>query len=76
VRCRDHQTGKWVRKPRPAEMPFPGSKSAMCGEDCQETAATVIVAGGAAYITYRCLRMVPSLFPALWPTIPANLAIP
>jgi len=27
VRCKDHQSGKWVRKPRPPEMPFPGSKS-------------------------------------------------
>jgi len=36
------------------------------------TAATV----GAGYIAYRCARMIPSLFPPLWPTIPANVAIP
>jgi RHS repeat-associated protein len=76
VRCKDHQSGKWVRKPRPAEMPFPGAKSEMCGEDCKDTAATVVVAGGTAYIVYRCVRMVPSLMPPLWPTIPANLVVP
>jgi hypothetical protein len=31
---------------------------------------------GAGYLAYRGLRMLPSLFPPLWPTIPANLAIP
>jgi hypothetical protein len=25
---------------------------------------------------YRCIRMVPSLFPPLWPTIPGNVVIP
>ena len=46
-----------------------------CGETCKTT-ANVVVAGGTAYLVYRCLRMVPSLLPPLWPTIPANLAIP
>jgi len=31
---------------------------------------------GAGYLIYRGVRMLPSLFPPLWPTIPANLAIP
>jgi hypothetical protein len=57
-------------------MPFPGSKSEMCGEQCQDTAATVVVTAGGTYILYRCVRMIPSLFPPLWPTIPANAAIP
>jgi len=34
-------------------------------------AAVGVVAGG--YIVYRCVRMLPSLFPPLWPTIPANM---
>jgi RHS repeat-associated protein len=76
VECKHHQTGKWIRKPRPANMPFPGSKSEMCGEQCQDTAATVVVTAGGAYVLYRCVRMIPSLFPPLWPTIPANAAIP
>jgi RHS repeat-associated protein len=76
VECKHHQTGKWIRKPRSANMPFPGAKSEMCGEQCQDTGATVIVTAGGAYIVYRCARMIPSLFPPLWPTIPANAAIP
>ncbi len=31
---------------------------------------------GAGYITYRIIRMLPSLFPPLWPTIPINAAAP
>jgi hypothetical protein len=31
---------------------------------------------GGTYGSYRALRMLPSLFPPLWPTIPANAAIP
>jgi len=76
VECKHHQTGKWIRKPRPANMPFPGAKSEMCGEQCEDTAQTVVITAGGAYILYRCVRMLPSLFPPLWPTIPANAAIP
>jgi hypothetical protein len=40
----------------------------------------VVAAGvGAAaggYILYRAIRMAPSLFPPLWPTIPVNAAVP
>ncbi|HTV58669.1 MAG TPA: hypothetical protein VMJ93_07335 [Verrucomicrobiae bacterium] len=32
--------------------------------------------GVGGYITYRVIRMIPSLFPPLWETIPANAAIP
>lgn len=32
--------------------------------------------GLGTYITYRVIRMIPSLFPPLWETIPANAAIP
>jgi RHS repeat-associated protein len=31
---------------------------------------------GAAYVMYRCVRMLPSLLPPLWWSIPANAAIP
>lgn len=34
-----------------------------------------LIAGG-GYVTYRAIRMLPSLLPPLWPTIPGNLAIP
>jgi type VI secretion system secreted protein VgrG len=48
---------------------------ANCGDNCQKTAMLVMGVGG-AYIVYRCIRMVPSLFPPLWPTIPLNVATP
>jgi RHS repeat-associated protein len=54
-----------------------------CGGDCPERAsstssnvATAAGVAGALYITYRIVRMIPSLFPPLWETIPANIAIP
>jgi RHS repeat-associated protein len=42
------------------------------GSTVAKTAAGV----GAAYVAYRCIRMLPSLAPPLWWTIPANAAIP
>jgi hypothetical protein len=37
-----------------------------------------VAAGGTvgAYITYRCVRMIPSLLPPFWVTIPANVVVP
>lgn len=35
--------------------------------------ATVVTAG---YVAYRVIRMIPSLFPPLWWSVPGNLAIP
>ena len=48
-----------------------------CPDDssCRNVATSVVV-GGVAYIVYRCVRMIPSLFPPLWPTIPANAIAP
>ena len=40
------------------------------------TGEKVAVGVGAGYLLYRGARMLPSLAPPLWPTIPANLAIP
>jgi hypothetical protein len=34
------------------------------------------MSGAAAYGAYRIVRLIPSLFPAFWPTLPPNLAIP
>jgi len=47
------------------------------GGSCNECTAGAVAAtmvGG--YLVYRCVRMLPSLLPPLWPTIPANLALP
>jgi RHS repeat-associated protein len=39
-------------------------------------AAAGLGGAGAAYLTYRCIRLLPSLIPPLWPTLPANLVTP
>lgn len=56
------------------------------GEDCEnnkekskKTVKNIVkgaVAVGSGYLLYRGIRMLPSLFPPFWPTIPANAIIP
>ena len=60
---KDPHTGQWKLKP-PGWLPPP--------KDAMEGAAAI----GTGYIIYRIIRMVPSLFPPLWPTIPENAVIP
>jgi len=60
---KDPHTGKWVLKP-PGWAP---SRQQMI-----EGAAAI----GTGYLIYRGVRMLPSLAPPLWWTIPENLAIP
>ncbi len=73
---------EWVSRGKPTggkcgdSPPPPPAPSGTCGDDCKDKVATVVIAGGTAYIVYRCIRMIPSLFPPLWPTIPANVAVP
>ncbi|MCZ7619695.1 MAG: hypothetical protein M5U32_15880 [Myxococcota bacterium] len=44
---------------------------------CEENPVICLAAGGAGgYATYRVLRMIPSMLPPLWPSIPLNLALP
>jgi RHS repeat-associated protein len=77
-----HVDGGKKHLPPGTDVPgFPGNdegeEGGQCGEDSAcRTVATTVVVGGTAYVIYRCVRMVPSLFPPLWPTIPANAAIP
>ena len=69
-----HHNGGSEHLPPGSEVPDPETEQS-CGENCQKTA--IVVAGtGGAYLAYRCLRMIPSFFPPLWPTIPANATIP
>ncbi len=77
IQCEQKGTGKTITKPKPHdwsnykyEEPAP-----ICGDGC-ETAATVAGGIGLGYLAYRCVRMIPSLAPPLWPTIGPNLAIP
>ena len=59
----------------PPPPPLPAEPET-CGEECKDKVATVVVAGGTAYVIYRCIRMIPSLAPPMWPTIPVNMAVP
>jgi RHS repeat-associated protein len=68
--CGDDDGGP--NEPQPVPVPVcPAKKPELCK-------AVVVAAGGATagYIIYRCVRMIPSLFPPLWETIPINVAVP
>ena len=41
-----------------------------------KTITTTVTAAGAAYLTYRAIRLIPSLIPFFWGTLPLNLSIP
>ena len=56
-------------RPVPAADPKPGNEAV-------KRTAEVGAAIGAGYIAYRVIRMIPSLFPPLWWTIPENAVIP
>ena len=71
-----HHNGGKEHLPPGTELPDPEEAESSCGDDCQKTVATMAVAGGVVYIAYRCVRMIPSLVPPLWPTIPANALLP
>lgn len=49
-------------------------KGQSCDTGCAAGRVAVVTAGG--YLVYRCLRLIPSLFPPLWPTLPGNLIVP
>lgn len=67
---------EWATKPRPKPAEWAGaSKMEMLGEGAK-TGAKGILGIGAGYAIYRAVRMIPSLFPPLWWTIPENAAIP
>ena len=59
--------------------PLPAPRALPAQDGTSKALRTGAVLGGGAvlgYGVYRVLRMLPSLLPPLWPTIPANLAIP
>lgn len=74
INIRDSEMRKWEKKySDDCEDDDPPQE-----QSCDTGCAVAATAGtmGAGYIAYRCLRMLPSFAPPLWPTIPANLAIP
>ncbi len=60
---------KWSSRAVPSADPKPSS-------DAVKRTAEVGAALGAGYVAYRVVRMLPSLFPPLWWTIPENAVIP
>ena|SRR5579872_6942752 len=65
----------WATRETPTADPKPADQSSN-PMSMADTAAKTGAAIGAGYIAYRIIRMLPSLLPPLWETIPANLAIP
>ena len=72
--CGDPPPNAWDWATRPVPQADP--KPAVDAQRVVETTAKVGAGLGAAYLTYRVIRMIPSLLPPLWWTIPENLAIP
>jgi RHS repeat-associated protein len=60
----------------PDSSESPDGSSSPCGGECQKKLVMVVGASGSIYLTYRCIRLVPSMFPPLWWTIPSNLVVP
>jgi hypothetical protein len=73
----------WFWATRPAPSPTPQSTEYTPKDGTQITVQDVAKVGGAVvttavglYIAYRVVRLLPSLLPPLWWTIPANVALP
>ena len=71
---------EWATKPLPTAADYKGNGGSVMNGDTLRTTAktttTIVTSVGVGYLIYRGVRMLPSLFPPLWPTIPANAAIP
>ena len=76
---------EWANKPAPTPEEYvgpqpanPSKAPAPVDQPIMDNNTAKIVLGGAvgAYVIYRIIRFIPSLFPPLWPTIPANATIP
>jgi hypothetical protein len=74
--CGDPPADAWDWATRPAPEADPKPSPEVDTRQVVETTAKVGATIGAGYLIYRAIRMIPSLFPPLWPTIPANAAIP
>jgi hypothetical protein len=72
INDRDSNLRKW-KKRYDSKCEPDDDKDDICNE-CTAGAVAATMAGG--YVVYRCVRMLPSLVPPLWWTIPANIAIP
>lgn len=68
----DPATNKWY----PDKGNNPNKPQPVFPPGTLQTVTKVVVVGVGIYIVYRCVRVIPSLFPPLWPTLVPNLAIP
>ncbi|MCY4747421.1 Ig-like domain repeat protein [Pelomonas sp. UHG3] len=73
INDRDSVVRKWEKRYDDECEPDDKDEGNSCPE-CTAGAVVATVAGG--YVVYRCVRMLPSLLPPLWWTIPANAAVP
>jgi RHS repeat-associated protein len=64
----------WKQYARCQELEPEACKENKC-DACKKVAAGV-AAVGTGYIIYRCVRMIPSIFPPFWPSIPLNALAP
>lgn len=62
---------KWATMETPTADPKPET-----GLDAKTVAVGGLAGLGVGYLVYRGIRMIPSLFPPLWWSIPANAAAP
>ena len=79
VKCKDDKPPKPPTPPIFCPDRYPVLVNDPRGYSNNRTCEKVVaVAKGATvgYIAYRCFRMIPSLFPPLWETIPINAAAP
>lgn len=67
---------KWATIPPPVEKQWKGPQNISTREAAYNASIGTAGAIAGGYIVYRVIRFLPSLFPPLWPTIPANVAIP
>jgi hypothetical protein len=73
---------RWVGKPAPSPAAPPSSTSRVIETPRDGSritpgdVATGVEVGVALYVAYRVVRMLPSLLPPLWWTIPANAVAP
>jgi hypothetical protein len=66
----------WASAPAPTDTRNPNAIRPTATSNALGNAGKAVGTVGAGYLIYRGVRMIPSLLPVLWPTIPANLAAP
>ncbi|HKX27213.1 MAG TPA: S8 family serine peptidase [Blastocatellia bacterium] len=67
---------KWATRPTPSPSEWIGNRREPATSTAMQTGLKVAAGVGAGYLFYRGVRLLPSLFPPFWPTLPVNLAIP